>query len=134
MGSDDTVLGSIDACQHIFCFSCIEEWLSKCSRCPVCKQDVSVLHKHTLSKEAHAQLVSDKGEQLGVGHAFLHKHAPCSESSKVEEKQLPQEDPDPASIPDLGHTDVCEGKESTLDVYPAPRPRGWNCYSTVQCF
>lgn len=91
--------------------------------CPICKQEVSVLSKHALAAEAHAQLVSDKGEQMGIGHAFVHEHAPCSESFKIEEKQLPQEDPDPDSIPDLGHTDICECKLSTLDVYPEPQKR-----------
>lgn len=101
-------LGSIDACQHMFCFSCIKEWLDTCSRCPICKQEGNTLYKHELTEEAHSLF---DGEHLGMAdaHSIVQKQAPHSSSFLIEKRQLAHEDPDPGSIPDPGHSDICEG-------------------------
>lgn len=118
MESQDTVgctLGSVDSCSHVCCFTCLKEWLDTCSACPICKKEVSFLYQHTLTVatlEAHALLAKNKQLDTGDADAFLNKHAPHSKAFRIEERQLPPEDPDPDSIPDVGHTDICEGARS----------------------
>jgi hypothetical protein len=110
-------LGSIDSCQHLHCFVCIKEWLETCSTCPICKQDVRVLHQHALTKEAETLLVDCEQLSIGEAHRLLHEHAPHMKVLEIQERKLAQEDPDPSSIPDPGHGEICEGAPSPSLVH-----------------
>ncbi|MFH4980920.1 hypothetical protein AB6A40_007629 [Gnathostoma spinigerum] len=37
--------GKPDVCDHIFCFTCLTEWLKKNSKCPLCMQSVGYVMK-----------------------------------------------------------------------------------------
>lgn len=37
--------GLLDSCGHVFCFGCIMKWCKRCSACPHCKRDVSIITK-----------------------------------------------------------------------------------------
>jgi hypothetical protein len=44
-----TVRGTLDCCDHYFCFACIMEWSKVESRCPLCKQRFGTIVKPTRS-------------------------------------------------------------------------------------
>ncbi|XP_052194115.1 uncharacterized protein LOC127802387 [Diospyros lotus] len=44
-----TVRGTLNCCNHFFCFSCIMEWSKVESRCPLCKQRFVTISKPTRS-------------------------------------------------------------------------------------
>ncbi|KAL1523034.1 hypothetical protein AB1Y20_017996 [Prymnesium parvum] len=38
-------LGELDCCTHLFCFSCIRRWCDECSKCPLCKREITRLSR-----------------------------------------------------------------------------------------
>lgn len=40
-----SIRGEIDCCNHYFCFVCILEWSKHESRCPICRQRFSTVHR-----------------------------------------------------------------------------------------
>ncbi|XP_057860669.2 uncharacterized protein LOC131069319 isoform X2 [Cryptomeria japonica] len=43
------IRGKLDCCDHYFCFACIMEWAKVESRCPMCKQRLSMISKSSIS-------------------------------------------------------------------------------------
>jgi hypothetical protein len=102
-------VGSLDCCQHAFCFSCIETWLHSCSVCPVCKQDVRSLYHHELAEPV------DGNRDVPDIHEALSKIAITQEAIAVEAKVLRSDEPDSIDgengVELFVSLDVCEGAE-----------------------
>lgn len=43
--------GRLDACSHVFCYSCISRWTKRSSSCPHCKRDITTISKTDPSGE-----------------------------------------------------------------------------------
>jgi Ring finger domain len=104
MASIGRMVGTLDCCQHAFCFTCIKQWLDSCSKCPVCKRNAKQLYRHELSRT-----VSGQAKDGCSFHAYVQAAAPYEELLEIQERVLSPEEPDPQGIPDPGHSEVCEG-------------------------
>ena len=95
------VVGTLDGCQHSFCFDCIHQWLMEhCSRCPMCNVDTTKLFKHTL-----VEPLSGYGRGVQAVHEAL---PPARETLSIEKKQ-PRADEGNADYMLREYDDVCAG-------------------------
>ena len=49
--------GTLDPCEHSFCFECIRQWLAESSTCPSCKAPARTLVRHCADAAAPAEVV-----------------------------------------------------------------------------
>jgi len=49
--------GTLDACEHAFCYECIRQWLNESSTCPSCKAPATTLMRHSADANVAAQVV-----------------------------------------------------------------------------
>jgi hypothetical protein len=94
----ELTIGTLNGCEHSFCFECLQTWLHLCSStCPICKSEVTLLRKHILE-----QPMSGKNQSYQQIYAAL---PPPVERIPVEAKQL-----DANAAPEAGDvpTETCE--------------------------
>jgi Ring finger domain len=95
----ELTVGTLDGCNHCFCFDCANKWLDSCSACPLCKTSTSFLLKHVL-----VEPLSSFGRDMPEIHRAL---PPARERIPIQPRQLRSDNPegDPPADP----YDVCEG-------------------------
>eukprot|EP00435_Cladocopium_sp_Y103_P040501 s785_g11.t1 len=60
----------VASCHHRFCTACIEEWATRCSACPLCKQEMTAL-------------VTAQSTRKGAKRKVEHRHLEVADSEAV---------------------------------------------------
>ena len=99
-------VGTLAGCPHAFDFLCVQQWLSSCSQCPVCKQEARTLYRHVLQRPVSAS----EGTVADVHRALPEP----DEEIAIEERKLRTDQPglDEAEAALLEAAYVCEGLHS----------------------
>lgn len=76
-------VGTVDSCNHAFCFPCVKGWLQQSSTCPICKSAVKLLNKHDLCEPVRGGELST----TQIHELILARGAPA-EVLPIDEKKL----------------------------------------------